>query len=120
MKSILFPFSGGRKTKSPASKDKIFETSADNNARGTTQIAVKTATLRAQTSPLHSRSNHGKVLPAFAIFLPAREIQMHPETQFMARTNRHFSETGCSFAFSVTAFQWIVPILSHFFAFVNE
>ena len=45
---------------------------------------------------------------------------MHPETQFVARTNRHFSETGCSFAFSVTAFQWNVPILSHLYVFVNE
>jgi len=117
---MLFLSPAVEKTKSRASKDKIFETSADNNARGTTQIAVKTATLRAQTSPLHSRSNHGKVLPAFAIFLPAREIQMHPETQFVARTNRHFSETGCSFAFSVTAFRWNVPILSHLYGFVNE
>ena len=45
---------------------------------------------------------------------------MHPDTLFVARTNRHFSETGCSIAFSVTAFQWIVPILSHFYDFVNE
>lgn len=45
---------------------------------------------------------------------------MHSETLFVARTDRHFSETGNSFAFSVNAFQWIVPILSHLSVFVNE
>ena len=29
---------------------------------------------------------------------------MHPATAFVARTDRHFSETGFTFAFSVMAF----------------
>lgn len=45
---------------------------------------------------------------------------MPSETLLMACTDRHFSETGDSTAFSVTAFQWNVPILSHLSEFVNE
>ena len=48
-----------------------------HNTRGTTQIAATAATSWAPASPMHLRSNHGKVLrPGRAFFLPAQEIQV--------------------------------------------
>jgi len=48
---------------------------------------------------------HGKgLLTIYAFCLPAQEIQMPPDSASVARTNRHFSVTGDSFAFSLIAF----------------
>lgn len=45
---------------------------------------------------------------------------MFPASALMARTDRHFSETGIAFTFSLVAFDWVAIILPHFLAFVNE
>lgn len=46
---------------------------------------------------------------------------MRPASAFVACTNRHFSATGLTLAFSFIAFEIKVEtILPHFLAFVNE